>query len=168
MVSVALCCRWLWYSVAYSSVAYSSQLVGKDSLPRYTLFSALSGRERVTGSGCALVQSVLVSGGGTATVQHRRNIVLLSDCFPRPALNFTLNALPLLLSSSPLPLVWASLLYSISGILNSAPCGHYSGTFSASLPVHSLAHHKDRERREKEREESEQQQLGTGGCVRNI
>lgn len=75
------------------------QLSGEDSLLRYRLFPAWLGTERVTGQGVCW-NTVFSSAAAAVQLQYSRNIVLLCGCFPRPALNFTLNALPQLHSYS--------------------------------------------------------------------
>lgn len=88
------------------------QLTGEDSLLRYRLFPAWLGTEWVTGQGVCW-NTVFSSAAAAVQLQYSRNIVLLCGCFPRPALNFTLNALPLLHSGLP-PLSSLSLRFCLS------------------------------------------------------
>lgn len=60
------------------------------------------GTERVTGQG-VYWNTVFSSAAAAVQLQYSRNIVLLCGCFPRPALNFTLNVLPQLYSFRPPP-----------------------------------------------------------------
>lgn len=131
------------------------QLSGEDSLLRYRLFPAWLGTERVTGQG--VYWNTVFSSAAAAAVQlqYSRNIVLLCGRFPRPALNFTLNALPQLYSTLlPLPclcvcvcvcrsvcmcVLFFFFFFSISASLSPpchfevrAPCGYYTGTFTVT------------------------------------
>lgn len=109
------------------------------------------GTERVTGQG-VYWNTVFSSAAAAVQLQYSRNIVLLCGCFPRPALNFTLNVLPQLYSFRPPPPLFLSLFFlCVLLCLTTSPVSFWSLS-SMWLLLHRQVYRHRQRRRLKKRE----------------